>query len=92
MTQNTNPYASPTMTEEATGQGRSLWRTLGRVALLGVVGYLIGGAIGGVTGGAGAAALGATYVVASGGQPTDVLPGPTTPADFALGIVRSATG
>ena len=87
MTQDTNPYASPTIGEESPRHGRSFWRTVGRVVLLGVVGYLIGGAVGGISGGAGAATLGATYVVASSGQPTDALPGPKNPADFAIGII-----
>ena len=90
MIQDINPYASPTITEEAPRQSRSFWRTLGRIALLGLLGCLFGTAIGGVIGGLGAATLGAAYVVASGGQPTDVLPLRVNPADFATGIIGLA--
>ena len=87
MPEDINPYASPTITEATPHQGRSTWRTLGRVALLGLLGCPIGGAIGGIAGGAGAATLGTVYIVASGGQPNNTLLLPADPFQFSTGII-----
>lgn len=75
MTQDTNPYASPKITEEPPRVGTSNWRKIGRVVCLGPVGLLVGYLTGWFAALVGSITLGALFVVASGGEVIDVLPG-----------------